>query len=61
MRYANNIKARFALIIGENEINSNNAKLKPLFINSEEQNVEIDPKIIVKNIKKFQNKWLMNP
>ncbi|MBI63784.1 MAG: histidine--tRNA ligase [Chloroflexi bacterium] len=56
LRYANNIKARFALIIGENEINSNNAKLKPLFINSEEQNVEIDPKIIVKNIKKFQNK-----
>ena len=56
LRYANNIKARFALIIGKDEINSNKAKLKPLFINSEEQNVEIDPKIIVNTIKKFQDK-----
>lgn len=56
LRYANNIKARFALIIGDEEINSNKAKLKPLFINADEQKIEIDPNIIVKTIKNFQDK-----
>ena len=37
-------------------INSNKAKLKPLFINADEQKIEIDPNIIVKTIKNFQDK-----
>lgn len=54
MRYANNINAKFVLIIGEKEIKSGKAQFKSLLSNIEDFEIELKSELIAKKFNDFQ-------
>ena len=54
MRYANNINAKFVLIIGEKEIKSGKAQFKSLHSNIEDFEIELKSDLIAKKFNDFQ-------